>query len=41
MQTSALYRVSRLVSIVVLALMLAAIGYASIMGIMYWSGIGV
>jgi hypothetical protein len=40
-QTQALYRALKIVSSVVLVVMIAAIGYASIVGITYWSGIGV
>ncbi len=41
MQTQAVFRALKIVSGVVLVAMIAAIGYASIIGIAYWSGIGV
>ncbi|MDS1138946.1 hypothetical protein RE432_00755 [Pusillimonas sp. SM2304] len=41
MQAAMLYRIVRAVGWVVLALMVAAIFYACITGIRYWSGIGV
>ena len=41
MQTSALYNVVRIASHVVLILGAGAIAYAGIMGLTYWSGIGV
>lgn len=41
MQSQALFNTVRIVSTVILALMLAAIGYAGAIGIAYWSGIGV
>ncbi|TCU93197.1 hypothetical protein EV686_11280 [Paracandidimonas soli] len=41
MQADGLYRIARIVGWVVLASMVAAILYACITGIRYWSGIGV
>ena len=41
MQADGLYRITKIVGWVVLALMVIAIFYACITGIRYWSGIGV
>lgn len=41
MQVHTLFNIFKIVSNVVLVAMLAAIGYACIIGIAYWSGIGV
>ncbi|HWK72450.1 hypothetical protein [Pollutimonas sp. M17] len=41
MQALALFNVLKIIGLVVLVLMAAAIGYAGIIGISYWSGIGV
>ncbi len=41
MQAESLYKVLKAVGGVVLLLMVIAIGYAAIIGISYWSGIGV
>jgi len=40
-QAQSLFKALKIVSGVVLALMVVAIGYAGIIGISYWSGIGV
>lgn len=41
MHISAIYTPLRLLSLVVILLMCAAIGYAAYISIRYWSGIGV
>ena len=41
MQTQTLFSVVKMVGAVVMVLMAAAIAYATIIGISYWSGIGV
>ena len=41
MQSASLYRTVKIVSVVVLALMAAAILYAGGISLHYWSGIGV
>lgn len=41
MQSSAVYQVLKVVGYVVLALGVAAIAYATIIGASYWEGIGV
>lgn len=41
MQSTALYGLLKAVSLAILLLMLAAIGYSGFISLKYWSGIGV